>query len=54
LAKDCRVIFYDQRGSGLSPRVDKKLLTMEQNLDDLKAVVDHFSNGKKVKLIGHS
>ncbi len=54
LAKDYRVIFYDQRGTGLSPRVDKNLLTMEQNLDDLKSVVDHFSNGKKVKLIGHS
>ncbi len=54
LAKDYRVIFYDQRGTGLSPRVDKKFLTMEQNLEDLKSVVEHFSNGKKVKLIGHS
>jgi len=49
-----RVIFYDQRGTGLSPRVDKSFLTIEQNLDDLHAIVQHFSNGKKVKLIGHS
>ena len=54
LSKDYRVIFYDQRGTGLSPRVDKKYLTVEQNLDDLRAIVEHFSNGKKVKLIGHS
>lgn len=54
LGDDYRVIFYDQRGTGLSPRVDKQFLTIEQNLDDLKSIVDHFSNGKKVKLIGHS
>ncbi|MDH4235505.1 MAG: alpha/beta hydrolase [Gallionella sp.] len=54
LSKDYRVIFYDQRGSGLSPRVDKKELTMESSLDDLHSIVEHFSNGKKVKLIGHS
>lgn len=54
LSKDYRVIFYDQRGAGLSPRVDKRSLTLEQNLDDLHSMVEHFSNGKKVKLIGHS
>jgi proline iminopeptidase len=54
LSKDFRVIFYDQRGAGLSPRVDKKYLTPEQSLDDLDSVVRHFSKGGKVKLIGHS
>ncbi|WP_081145724.1 alpha/beta fold hydrolase [Niastella vici] len=54
LSNDYRVVFYDQRGTGLSPRVDKKFLTIEQNLDDLHSIVQHFSNGKKVKLIGHS
>ena len=54
LSKDFRVIFYDQRGTGLSPRVEGKSLTMEQNLLDLKAVVEHFSGGHKVRLIGHS
>jgi proline iminopeptidase len=54
LSKDYRVIFYDQRGAGLSPRVDKRELTMESSLDDLHSFVEHFSNGRKVKLIGHS
>ena len=49
-----RVIFYDQRGNGLSPRVDKSQLTLESNLEDLHALINHFSNGEKVKLIGHS
>jgi len=54
LLKDQRVIFYDQRGCGLSPRVDKENLTLEKNLGDLHAIVQQFSNGGKVKLIGHS
>lgn len=54
LSKDYRVIFYDQRGTGLSPRVDKKYLTLEQSLDDLHSIAEHFSKGGKVKLIGHS
>jgi proline iminopeptidase len=48
------VVFYDQRGSGLSPRVDPKELTLESSLRDLDSFVDHFSKGKKVNLIGHS
>ena len=54
LSKDYRLIFYDQRGAGLSPRVDKSELTMESSLDDLDSIIEHFSNGKKVKLVGHS
>lgn len=54
LSKNHKVIFYDQRGSGLSPRVDGSQLTVAQYLEDLNALVDHFSSGKKVKLIGHS
>jgi proline iminopeptidase len=54
LSDDYRVVFYDQRGTGLSPRVDKRFLTIEQNLEDLHSIVQHFSGGKKVKLIGHS
>src|SRR6266581_6895110 len=53
LSKDYRVIVYDQRGTGLSPRVDKKNLTLEQSLDDLHSIAEHFANGGKVKLIGH-
>jgi proline iminopeptidase len=54
LSKDYRVIFYDQRGAGLSPRTDGRELTLEKSLDDLNAIVDHFSHGAKVRLIGHS
>ena len=54
LSQDYRVIFYDQRGNGLSPRVDREYLTVEQNLSDLHSIVQHFSNEGKVKLIGHS
>ena len=54
LSKTFRVVFYDQRGSGLSPRVEKKYLTIENNLTDLHSIIEHFSNGNKVKLIGHS
>ena len=48
------VVFYDQRGTGLSARVDPKELTLESSLHDLDAMVDHFGKGRKVDLIGHS
>lgn len=54
LSNKFRVIFYDQRGNGLSQRVDGKELTIESNLKDLHAIIEHFSKDKKVKLIGHS
>ncbi|WP_133471304.1 alpha/beta fold hydrolase [Paraglaciecola marina] len=54
LSDDNYLVFYDQRGTGLSPRVDPSQLTVEQNLADLNLIVEHFSQGRKVKLIGHS
>ena len=54
LAKNNYVVFYDQRGTGLSPRVDKEALTLESSLDDLHAIVDHYGGNGQVKLIGHS
>jgi proline iminopeptidase len=54
LAKDNYVIFYDQRGTGLSPRVKQETLTLESSLDDLHAIVDHYGAHGRVKLIGHS
>jgi proline iminopeptidase len=54
LAKDHHVIFYDQRGTGLSPRVDKELLTLQGSLEDLHSIVGHYGGGGPVKLIGHS
>lgn len=48
------LVFYDQLGSGLSPRVAAEQLTLEQMLDDLHQLVNSYSHGKKVNLIGHS
>lgn len=54
LSKSNFVIFYDQRGTGLSPRVDKSTLTLESSVEDLHRMVAHFGHGQPVKLIGHS
>jgi proline iminopeptidase len=54
LSDEYYVVFYDQRGTGLSQRVDPKELTLESSLQDLDAVVGHFGKSKKVNLIGHS
>ena len=54
LAKNHYVIFYDQRGTGLSPRVNQEVLTLESSLDDLHSVVSHYGGRGQVKLIGHS
>jgi proline iminopeptidase len=54
LADDYQVIFYDQRGSGLSPRVASEELTLEQNVADLAAIIDYFSPHQPVRLVGHS
>lgn len=54
LSRSHYVIFYDQRGTGLSPRVSKESLTLESSLDDLHSIVSHYGEGRQVKLIGHS
>lgn len=61
LAQSHYMIFYDQRGTGLSPRVDKATLTLESSLHDLHLLVNHYlqqnnqhNNQNKIKLIGHS
>lgn len=48
------VVFYDQRGAGLSPRVDDAALTLAHYRADLDALVDRFGAGRPVALIGHS
>ena len=54
LSDEFFVIFYDQRGSGLSARVPDEQLSYEIMLKDLDAIVDHYGRGRKVSLIGHS
>lgn len=54
LSDKYRVIFYDQRGTGLSPREDTKDHTIDQFVKDLDGLVNAFSGGRPVRLIGHS
>ncbi len=55
LAKEgYRVVFYDQRGTGLSARVPAKQLTMDTSLEDLHQIVKWSGKGKPVGLLGHS
>src|SRR3990167_8634860 len=54
LADDYQVVFYDQRGTGLSPRVPAESITLQSFLTDLDAFVDAFGKGRPVHLVGHS
>jgi proline iminopeptidase len=54
LAKDYRLVFYDQRMTGLSSREAEGTVTLKSFFDDLDAFVDHYGKGKKVTLLGHS
>ncbi len=54
LSDEYFVVLYDQRGTGLSPRVDDHELSIESLLDDLDALVDRYGRGRPVNLIGHS
>lgn len=50
------VVFYDQRGSGLSKRHPASDYTIQTFIDDLDAVIEHFktSDDQSVVLMGHS
>jgi proline iminopeptidase len=54
LADDYFVVFYDQRGSGLSERVPADQLSYQVMLQDVDRIVDHFGAGEPVHLVGHS
>ena len=54
LADEYFVVFYDQRGSGLSERIPDEQLTYQAMLNDLDTFVNRFGNGAPVHLIGHS
>jgi proline iminopeptidase len=49
-----RVVFYDQRGTGLSPRVPAKTISVDGYMADLDAIVQRVSPGRPVDLLGHS
>lgn len=50
------VVFYDQRGSGLSQRHKKSNHSLQLMFDDLAAVIAHYrtSEDQKIFLFGHS
>ncbi len=48
------VVFYDQRGSGLSERVPDGKLTLDGFYAELDGIVDRFGGGRPVRLVGHS
>lgn len=54
LADDYFLLFYDQRGTGLSPRVNADELSMEIMRKDLHQIVLNYAGERKVNLIGHS
>jgi len=49
-----RVLFYDQRGAGLSERVPEEMLTLGDHLAELDAIAARLSPDDPVILIGHS
>lgn len=54
LADDHYLVFWDQRGAGLSKRVGKSTLTIDTYLADLQSVIDHYAPGRPVYLVGVS
>lgn len=51
-----RVIFYDQRGSGLSKRHPKNSYSLQLMYDDLSGIINYYKKTptQKIFLIGHS
>ncbi len=49
------VVFYDQRGSGLSERHPKEIYSTQLMIDDLRSVINYYKkDNQKVFLLGHS
>ena len=54
LADDYYLVYWDQRGTGVSKRHDRDVLTLDIYTEDLNALVDRYAAGRQVYLIGHS
>lgn len=49
-----RVAFWDQRGTGLSERVDPETIDLDVYLEDLRLVIDHYAPTQPVVFIAKS
>jgi len=51
-----KVVFYDQRGTGLSQRFPYSIYNMQIMYDDLSGIIDHYKSheNQKIILLGHS
>ena len=51
-----RVVFWDQRGAGLSQRFDRSFYSLDGYLEDLRLVIEHYTvaSGQPLVFIGHS
>ena len=54
LADEYFLVFWDQRGTGLSARVGRHALTIAQYTEDLDALIERYSPSRPVYLIGES
>jgi proline iminopeptidase len=54
LSDEYFVVFFDQHGAGLSPRVDPAELTLASATGDLDSIIEYYGKGEKVNLVGHS
>ncbi len=54
LADDYYLVYWDQRGSGLSERQNKDVLRTDIYVADLDSLINRYSGGRKVFLIGES
>ena len=54
LPDDYFLVYWDQRGSGLSKRVNKDELTIATYVNDLNTIASRYSPGRPVYLIGES
>lgn len=48
------LVYWDQRGSGLSKRQNKDVLTIDVYVNDLDSLINRYSPGRPVLLIGES
>ncbi len=54
LADEYFLVYWDQRGAGLSTRHNSDVLTVDVYVNDLNTLVDRYSPGRPVFLIGES